>query len=74
MPLPLTQINLSLSSSSSPILNLLDTSVFELLNKTLKTMMLDLKLPFLTSLTEEMHVLPDFHGNRLTIINSQVFL
>ncbi|KAG6705688.1 hypothetical protein I3843_07G186300 [Carya illinoinensis] len=39
-------------------------SVFELLNKILETTMLDLKRPFLASLTEDMHVLPDFHGNR----------
>ena len=43
-------------------------SIFGLLNKTLESMMLDLKLPFLASLTEEMHVLPDFHGNRWVII------
>ncbi|XP_048319688.1 uncharacterized protein LOC107411780 isoform X2 [Ziziphus jujuba] len=42
-------------------------SIFELLNKILETMMLDLKLPFLASLTEETHVLPDFHGNRSPI-------
>lgn len=42
-------------------------SVYELLNKTLESMMLDLKLPFLASLTEETHVLPDFHGNRSPI-------
>ncbi|PON55972.1 Carbohydrate kinase, FGGY-related [Parasponia andersonii] len=42
-------------------------SIFELLNKTLESMMLDLKLPFLASLTEEIHVLPDFHGNRSPI-------
>ncbi|XP_024025624.1 FGGY carbohydrate kinase domain-containing protein isoform X1 [Morus notabilis] len=42
-------------------------SIFELLNKTLETMTLDLKLPFLASLTEETHVLPDFHGNRSPI-------
>ncbi|KAF5456288.1 hypothetical protein F2P56_025787 [Juglans regia] len=39
-------------------------SVFELLNEILETTMLDLKRPFLASLTEDMHVLPDFHGNR----------
>ncbi|KAK9931822.1 hypothetical protein M0R45_019083 [Rubus argutus] len=42
-------------------------SVFELLNKILETMMLDLKRPFLASLTEDIHVLPDFHGNRSPI-------
>ena len=44
--------------------NLSDISVFELLNKMLETMMLDLKRPFLAALTEDIHVLPDFHGNR----------
>lgn len=39
-------------------------SVFEVLNEILETMMLDLKRPFLAALTEDIHVLPDFHGNR----------
>ncbi|KAB2600179.1 hypothetical protein D8674_010450 [Pyrus ussuriensis x Pyrus communis] len=39
-------------------------SLFELLKKLLDTMMHDLKRPFVASLTEDMHVLPDFHGNR----------
>jgi ribulose kinase len=38
--------------------------VFELLNEILETMMLDLKRPFLAALTDDTHVLPDFHGNR----------
>ncbi|XP_059459981.1 uncharacterized protein LOC132189317 [Corylus avellana] len=42
-------------------------SVFELLNEILETMMLDLKHPFLAALTEDIHVLPDFHGNRSPI-------
>ncbi|KAL6189074.1 hypothetical protein ACLB2K_040464 [Fragaria x ananassa] len=42
-------------------------SVFELLNKILEKTMLDLKRPFLASLTEDIHVLPDFHGNRSPI-------
>lgn len=58
-----------ISLSPFPVFKTLDISIFELLNKILETMMLDLKLPFLASLTEETHVLPDFHGNRLTIIN-----
>ena len=41
-----------------------DISVFELLNKILESMMQDLKSPFLAALTEDIHVLPDFHGNR----------
>ncbi|KAL6292668.1 hypothetical protein ACE6H2_000810 [Prunus campanulata] len=47
-------------------------SLFELLNKILETMMLDLKRPFLASLTEDMHVLPDFHGNRSPIADPKV--
>ncbi|XP_002275685.2 uncharacterized protein LOC100253052 isoform X2 [Vitis vinifera] len=42
-------------------------SVFELLNKILESMMQDLKSPFLAALTEDIHVLPDFHGNRSPI-------
>ncbi|KAM5553919.1 hypothetical protein ABKV19_025916 [Rosa sericea] len=42
-------------------------SVFELLNKILETTMHELKRPFLASLTEDIHVLPDFHGNRSPI-------
>ncbi|KAL5549070.1 hypothetical protein UlMin_004301 [Ulmus minor] len=42
-------------------------SVFELLNQKLETMRHDLKLPFVAALTEETHVLPDFHGNRSPI-------
>lgn len=42
-------------------------SVFQLLNEILETMMRDLKLPFLAALTEDIHVLPDFHGNRSPI-------
>jgi len=44
--------------------NLSDISVYELLNNILETMMLDLKCPFLAALTEDTHVLPDYHGNR----------
>ncbi|GMH23270.1 hypothetical protein Nepgr_025113 [Nepenthes gracilis] len=40
------------------------TSVFELLNKDLESMMRELNSPFLAALTKDMHVLPDFHGNR----------
>uniref|UniRef100_A0A7N2L200 FGGY carbohydrate kinase domain-containing protein n=1 Tax=Quercus lobata TaxID=97700 RepID=A0A7N2L200_QUELO len=42
-------------------------SVYELLNNILETMMLDLKCPFLAALTEDTHVLPDYHGNRSPI-------
>ncbi|WOL13483.1 FGGY carbohydrate kinase domain-containing protein isoform X2 [Canna indica] len=39
-------------------------SIYELLNKILESMMRERKVPFLSALTEDMHVLPDFHGNR----------
>ncbi|PIA35808.1 hypothetical protein AQUCO_03400005v1 [Aquilegia coerulea] len=42
-------------------------SVFELLNKMLESMMQDLNTPFLAALTEDLHVLPDFLGNRSPI-------
>ena len=41
-----------------------DISVFDILNKLLEDLMVDLKSPFLAALTEDTHVLPDFHGNR----------
>ncbi|GAB4838210.1 hypothetical protein Ancab_027740 [Ancistrocladus abbreviatus] len=40
------------------------TSVFALLNKILESMMQELNCPFLAALTKDLHVLPDFHGNR----------
>ncbi|XP_073525815.1 FGGY carbohydrate kinase domain-containing protein-like [Phyllobates terribilis] len=40
------------------------TSVFTLLNLTLESMMLEMESPFLAALTTDLHVLPDFHGNR----------
>ncbi|KAL7224676.1 hypothetical protein ACSBR1_026038 [Camellia fascicularis] len=39
-------------------------SVFQLLNKILESMMHDLGSPFIGALTADIHVLPDFHGNR----------
>ncbi|KAJ4953932.1 hypothetical protein NE237_030764 [Protea cynaroides] len=42
-------------------------SIFELLNRILESMMDDLKAPFLSALTKDIHVLPDFHGNRSPI-------
>ncbi|KAJ8750747.1 hypothetical protein K2173_015928 [Erythroxylum novogranatense] len=41
-----------------------NVSLFELLNNILKKMMDNLKSPFLAALTKDMHILPDFHGNR----------
>lgn len=38
--------------------------MFQLLNEILESMVLDQKRQFLAALTEDMHVLPDFHGNR----------
>lgn len=57
-------MNVFVHKSNIGFYNLSDISVFELLNKMLETMMLDLKRPFLAALTEDIHVLPDFHGNR----------
>ncbi len=57
-------MNVFVHKSNIGFYNLSDISVFELLNKMLETMMLDLKRPFLAVLTEDIHVLPDFHGNR----------
>ncbi|KAH1100603.1 hypothetical protein GLYMA_13G094600v4 [Glycine max] len=42
-------------------------SLFELLNKMLETMMVELNLSFIAALTKDVHVLPDFHGNRSPI-------
>ncbi|PKA56591.1 D-ribulokinase [Apostasia shenzhenica] len=39
-------------------------SMYELLNKLLDSMVKELNAPFLSALTKEIHVLPDFHGNR----------
>ncbi|KAK8916512.1 hypothetical protein KSP39_PZI022321 [Platanthera zijinensis] len=39
-------------------------SVYDLLNAILEAIALEVKVPFLAALTEEIHVLPDFHGNR----------
>ncbi|CAO2841736.1 unnamed protein product [Amaranthus hypochondriacus] len=43
------------------------TTVFALLNKMLESMTTELNLPFLSALTKDLHVLPDFHGNRSPI-------
>ncbi|XP_031482687.1 uncharacterized protein LOC116252513 isoform X2 [Nymphaea colorata] len=42
-------------------------SLYELLNKILESTANELKAPFLASLTKDLHVLPDFHGNRSPI-------
>ncbi|GAB2216867.1 hypothetical protein Droror1_Dr00000014 [Drosera rotundifolia] len=41
-----------------------DISIYELLNKMLETMGKELISPFLAALTKDIHVLPNFHGNR----------
>ncbi|EPS63469.1 hypothetical protein M569_11311, partial [Genlisea aurea] len=41
-----------------------NVSVFELLNETLELMKREVGSPFLAALTKEIHILPDFHGNR----------
>uniref|UniRef100_A0A9I9E4D5 Carbohydrate kinase FGGY C-terminal domain-containing protein n=1 Tax=Cucumis melo TaxID=3656 RepID=A0A9I9E4D5_CUCME len=38
-----------------------------MLNKLLENLVVDLKSPFLAALTEDIHILPDFHGNRLSM-------
>ncbi|KNA03892.1 hypothetical protein SOVF_204810 [Spinacia oleracea] len=40
------------------------TTVFALLNKMLESMSQELNAPFLSALSKDIHVLPDFHGNR----------
>ncbi|KAL2338611.1 hypothetical protein Fmac_013057 [Flemingia macrophylla] len=42
-------------------------SVFELMNKMLETMMIERQVSFVAALTEDLHILPDFHGNRSPI-------
>ncbi|KAJ1703534.1 hypothetical protein LUZ63_003313 [Rhynchospora breviuscula] len=42
-------------------------SVYEYMNKLLASMVQDQNAPFLSALTEDLHVLPDFHGNRSPI-------
>ncbi|XP_039131713.1 FGGY carbohydrate kinase domain-containing protein [Dioscorea cayenensis subsp. rotundata] len=42
-------------------------SLFELLNRMLESMVHEVKVPFLSALTENIHILPDFHGNRSPI-------
>ncbi|KAL5973975.1 hypothetical protein ACLOJK_030635 [Asimina triloba] len=42
-------------------------SVYELLNRIVESMVHDLKTPFVAALTKDLHVLPDFHGNRSPI-------
>ncbi|KAF1875772.1 hypothetical protein Lal_00006402 [Lupinus albus] len=42
-------------------------SVFDLLNKLLETMMIEQKKSFVAALAEDLHVLPDHHGNRSPI-------
>ncbi|XP_021276646.1 FGGY carbohydrate kinase domain-containing protein isoform X2 [Herrania umbratica] len=44
-----------------------NTSLFLLLNNMLESMMSEMQYPFIAALTEDIHVLPDFHGNRSPI-------
>ncbi|XP_020591517.1 FGGY carbohydrate kinase domain-containing protein [Phalaenopsis equestris] len=46
-------------------------SVYELLNNILESMVQELRVPFLAALTEEIHVLPDFHGNRSPVADAK---
>ncbi|KAL9224125.1 hypothetical protein vseg_000193 [Gypsophila vaccaria] len=43
------------------------TTVYALLNKMLESMVEEENSPFLAALTKDLHVLPDFHGNRSPI-------
>lgn len=40
------------------------TTVFALLNKMLESMAQEQNCPFISALTKDLHILPDFHGNR----------
>ncbi|KAL0383234.1 UNVERIFIED_CONTAM: FGGY carbohydrate kinase domain-containing protein [Sesamum calycinum] len=42
-------------------------SIFELLNEILETLKQEVGSPFLAALTRDIHILPDFHGNRSPI-------
>ncbi|XP_024959289.1 FGGY carbohydrate kinase domain-containing protein isoform X1 [Cynara cardunculus var. scolymus] len=42
-------------------------SLFQMLNKLLEQMMHDMDTPFIAALTADLHILPDFHGNRSPI-------
>ncbi|KAJ8560501.1 hypothetical protein K7X08_022361 [Anisodus acutangulus] len=42
-------------------------SIFDLLNETLELMKQDEGSPFIAALTNDIHILPDFHGNRSLI-------
>ncbi|CAA2938316.1 FGGY carbohydrate kinase domain-containing [Olea europaea subsp. europaea] len=42
-------------------------SIFELLNEILKSIKQELGSPFIAALTDDIHVFPDFHGNRSPI-------
>ncbi|CAM8965027.1 unnamed protein product [Rhodiola kirilowii] len=49
----------------------LKTSIFLLLNRLLESMMDDQGSPFVAALTENIHILPDFHGNRSPVADPQ---
>lgn len=48
--------------------------MFELLNNILEKMRSEQKQPFVSALTEDIHVLPDFHGNRYVLLTDNAFL
>lgn len=47
-----------------PLFGLVGISIFELLGEILESVKQELGSPFLAALTNDVHVLPDFHGNR----------
>lgn len=47
---------------------LLGISIFDLLNEILESMKQDEGSPFIAALTNDMHILPDFHGNRYSTV------
>lgn len=47
---------------------LLGISIFDLLNEILESMKQDEGSPFIAALTNDIHILPDFHGNRYSVL------
>lgn len=56
--------NVMLDHINANFIYLSGISPFQLLNKILESLVHDRGSPFLAALTSDLHVLPDFHGNR----------